>query len=145
MSSEYDTLYSFLENLIVQHNTNEETPLQISAVVPDHIEKRKRGRPHGSKTKPKQRCQACFTGFHVERFEKHLTKSKACKKFYDMEIRPPILERPIHELIIDALDNATSVNHKCRFCEVEVVNMKEHMIDSQICNRLAYSVFKTLL
>jgi len=182
MSSEYDTLYSFLEKLIIQNkqsNQNQNqivTPISISAVfpsppntpipsvstaplimsplipstlipstlIPSTPVKRGRGRPAGSKTKPRQKCQACFRSFPFDIFEKHHKRSKICKKFYELEKRPPVLEKPIHQLIIDALEKATSTEDRCRFCEEKIEDMKKHMTESQLCNRLAYATFKTI-
>jgi len=180
MSSEYDTLYSFLEKLIIQNKQSNQnqivTPISISAVfpsppnapipsvstaplivsplipstlipstlIPSTPVKRGRGRPAGSKTKPRQKCQACFRSFPFDIFEKHHKRSKICKKFYELEKRPPVLEKPIHQLIIDALEKATSTEDRCRFCEEKIEDMKKHMTESQLCNRLAYATFKTI-
>ena len=171
MSSEYDTLYSFLEKLIIQNKQSNQnqiiTPISISAVfpsppidivptplipstlipstlIPSTPVKRGRGRPTGSKTKPRQKCQACFRSFPFDIFDKHLKRSKICKKFYELEKRPPVLEKPIHQLIIDALEKATSTEDRCRFCEEKIEDMKKHMTESQLCNRLAYATFKTI-
>jgi len=148
--SEYDTLYSFLETLIKKKPDSDVQneivqPLHISAIVPDTILHRKRGRPPGSKNKKKQTCQACFQQIPTKQFMRHCTASPACKTFYAMEIRPPILEKPIHQLIIEALETATSVGDRCRFCNIPIDDMKQHMIQSQVCNRLAYAAFKVAI
>ena len=52
MSSEYDTLYSLLENLIVTHQPETSAePMSLSIVLPEEpiVKKRKPGRPPGSK------------------------------------------------------------------------------------------------
>jgi hypothetical protein len=153
MSSEYDTLYSLLENLI-RNPTNEIVqPITISAIIPDikdkepsdilkPIVKRKPGRPPGSKNKVKTRCQACFKTFYMNKFDKHVKRTIVCRKFYELTDKPPIIKKPIHELIIDTLDTVTCIENRCRFCEIVIQDMKEHMAISYVCNRLAYAEFK---
>ena len=163
MSSEYDTLYSFLEGLLknnpiqpeaIQNETIQNEiiqPLTISAIIPEeiilpnHVPGRKPGRPPGSKNKTKLRCMACFKTFHNDRLDKHIKKSKVCTLFYQLPTRPPALQQPIHQLIIDALDKATAIGDRCRFCEITITDMKQHMTDSMVCNRLAYAEFKNTI
>jgi hypothetical protein len=142
MSSEYDTLYSFLEKLIVNKTTTEE-PSVLSAIIPDHIEAtpKKRGRPPGSKTK-KMRCAACMDKFQIDELIVHQESSVACKKFLAMKEKPPIVAYPIHQLIINALEEVTTDHDRCRFCESVIADMKVHMTESQACNRMAYIEFK---
>ena len=145
MSSEYDTLYSFLENLIVNKSTTEE-PIVLSAIIPDHAETivKKRGRPHGSKTK-KMRCTACMEKFHIDTLIIHQQTSVACKKFLALDKKPPIVAYPIHQLIINALEEVTTDHDRCCFCESVIVDMKAHMTESQVCNRMAYVEFKKII
>ena len=141
--SEYDKLYSFLEELIAKNktdNTVDRLELVDSVDSVDIIAK-KRGRPAGSKTKVKQECEACLQKFHTDRFEKHI-KNKACAMFYSLAEKPPVLQKPIHEIIIETLDKATFNKKKCRFCHSQIANMKLHLTESQVCNRLAYAEFK---
>jgi hypothetical protein len=142
MSSEYDTLYSFLEKLIVQ-KTNTEEPIVLSAIIPDNIETiaKKRGRPPGSKTK-KMRCNACMEKFQIDELILHQETSVVCKKFMEMKEKPPIVAYPIHQLIINALEEVTTDHDRCRFCESVIADMKVHMTESQACNRMAYVEFK---
>ena len=141
MSSEYDTLYSLLEDLIKKNKTTD-APITISAIIPEiEAMPKKRGRPHGSKTK-KTRCLACMEKFHIDTLGLHQDTSIACKKFNALEEKPPIVAYPIHQLIITALDNATTVGTTCRFCETVIIDIKQHMTESQVCNRMAYAEFK---
>ena len=157
MSSEYDKLYSFLEELIAKNKTDNSNNLEVldstefldstyalesaDALEPLHNEPKKRGRPAGSKTRIKQECEACLQKFHTERFEKHI-KNKACALFYTLDEKPPVLQKPVHEIIIDALDKATFNKKKCRFCNSQIANMKLHLTESPVCNRLVYIEFK---
>ena len=157
MSSEYDKLYSFLEELIAKNKTDNSNNSEVldsteflesadalesaNALEPLHNEPKKRGRPAGSKTRIKQECEACLQKFHTERFEKHI-KNKACALFYTLDEKPPVLQKPVHEIIIDALDKATFNKKKCRFCNSQIANMKLHLTESPVCNRLAYIEFK---
>jgi hypothetical protein len=145
MSSEYDKLYSFLEELIAKNKTDNPVeplnPVESTESVDFLDISKKRGRPAGSKTKIKQECEACLQKFHTDRFEKHI-KNKACALFYTLDEKPPILQKPIHELIIEALDKATFNKKKCRFCNSQIANMKLHLTESHVCNRLAYLEFK---
>ena len=150
MSSEYDTLYSLLENLIVTHQPETSAePMSLSIVLPEEpiVKKRKPGRPPGSKNIEKLRCAACLKKFLPKKrkqYENHCATSAACIAFSALEEKPPILKKPIHELIIDALEHATSDGSRCRFCENEIADMKDHMVTSQACNRMAYYEFKKL-
>jgi len=139
MSSEYNKLYSFLEDLI-KNKTDNET---LVAVIPDEIEHapKKRGRPPGSKTKM-IRCQGCMEKYHIDSIDDHYDTSIACKKFTDMKEKPPIVAYPLHQLIITALEQSTIVDHACRFCEIQIEDIKLHLTQSQVCNRLAYATFK---
>jgi hypothetical protein len=150
MASEYDKLYSLLQNLIVaQHPETEKDPVSLSIVLSEEtIKKKGRGRPPGSKNIEKLECTACLEKFHpkkIKKYEKHCASSVACKKFLALAEKPPILKAPIHQLIINTLEKATSDGTKCRFCEKTITDMKEHMTISQVCNRMAYQEFKKLL
>ena len=62
MSSEYDKLYSLLENLIITHHPETSTePVSLSLVLPEEpaTNKRKPGRPPGSRNIEKLHCAAC--------------------------------------------------------------------------------------
>jgi len=149
MSSEYDKLYSLLENLIItQHPETENTPVSLSIILPEDVpvtKKKGPGRLPGSKNIKKLQCPACLEKFHPKQmkyYETHRETSVACKKFIALAEQPPILKAPIHQLIIDTLEKATSTGIACRFCEQTINDMKEHMITSQACNRMAYQEFK---
>ena len=156
MASEYDKLYSLLQNLIIaQHPETNTEPVSLSIVltedqldVTNHVTKKKGpGRPPGSRNIQKLQCAACLQKFHpkkMKKYEKHCTTSTACKKFAMLEEQPPILKAPIHQLIIDALEKATTNESKCRFCEKDIKDMKDHMVTSQVCNRMSYQEFKKL-
>lgn len=151
MSSEYDKLYSLLENLIItNHPETEAEPVSLSLEISEEnpITKRKGpGRPPGSRNIEKLQCTACLQKFHPKKskqYEIHCTTSIPCRKFIALEEKPPILKAPIHQLIIDTLEKATSTGIACRFCEQTINDMKEHMIQSQVCNRMAYQEFKKL-
>ena len=141
MSSEYDTLYSLLEDLIKKNKTTD-APITISAIIPEiEAMPKKRGRPHGSKTK-KVRCLACMEKFHIDTIGLHQNTSIACKKFNALEDKPPIVAYPIHQLIINTLEEVTINEDRCCFCESVIIDMKQHMTESQVCNRMAYAEFK---
>lgn len=150
MISEYDKLYSLLENLIITHHPETSIePVSLSLVLPEEpaTNKRKPGRPPGSRNIEKLQCAACLKKFlpkKIKQYETHCATSAACIAFSALEEKPPILKKPIHELIIDALENATSDGTKCRFCKNEITDMKDHMVTSQACNRMAYHEFKKL-
>ena len=150
MSSEYDKLYSLLENLIItNHPETEAEPVSLSLEISEETtqKKRGRGRPPGSRNIEKLQCAACLQKFHPKKLKKynaHCTTSIACNKFSALEEKPPILKAPIHQLIIDALEKATSDGSNCRFCEKNITDMKDHMLKSQVCNRMAYQEFKKL-
>ena len=150
MSSEYDKLYSLLENLIIIHHPETKAePVSLSVVLPEDpaANKRKPGRPPGSRNIEKLQCAACLQKFHpkkLKQYEIHCTTSVPCRKFIALEEKPPILKAPIHQLIIDTLEKATSTGIACRFCEQTINDMKEHMLQSQVCNRMAYQEFKKL-
>lgn len=141
MTAEYQKLYSFLDDLI-----KNKTDTDIVATIPDEIEVKlkKRGRPPGSKNKHTTQCQACLKVFRSAKFKKHEEKSVACKKFNQLQHKPALI-RPIHQLIISALDKATHTNHICNFCEEAITNPKQHFTYSIACNRMAYDAFKSIL
>ena len=72
----------------------------------------------------------------------HQESSVACKKFLAIKEKPPIVAYPIHQLIINALEEVTTDHDRCRFCESVIADMKVHMTESQACNRMAYVEFK---
>jgi hypothetical protein len=150
MSSEYDKLYSLLENLIITHQPETQLePVSFSVEVTDTSPTKKKGpgRPPGSKNIEKLQCIACLQKFHpkyMKQYETHCITSVACKKFIALAEQPPILKAPIHQLIIDTLEKATSTGIACRFCEQTINDMKEHMTTSHVCNRMAYQEFKKL-
>ena len=41
------------------------------------------------------------------------------------------------------MDQATCVGSQCAFCEIEITDMKKHMTESYVCNRMAYVAFNT--
>ena len=150
MSSEYDKLYSLLTNLIITNHPETATePVSLSLEITEGTteKKRGRGRPPGSRNIEKLQCAACLQKFHPKKskqYETHCTTSVPCRKFNALEEKPPILKAPIHQLIIDTLEKATSTGIACRFCEQTINDMKEHMLQSQVCNRMAYQEFKKL-
>jgi hypothetical protein len=150
MSSEYDKLYSLLENALHStKNTVITEPISVSIELSEGpVKKRGRGRPPGSKNIEKLQCLGCLQKFHLtqkKKYEKHCASSIACKKFAVLPEKPPILKKPIYQLIIDTLEQATSYGSMCIFCEKTITDMKEHMTISQVCNRMAYQEFKKLL
>ena len=142
MAKEYDTLYSFLQELIEKNKTS----TTLSAIIPDTItiKQKTRGRPPGSKNKEKIQCQACLQKFYSDKFKHHEETSVACRKFNQLEEKPVTIN-PIHEHIISILDRATHTNKNCNFCEELITDPKQHFTDSVVCNRMAYSVFKKLV
>jgi len=147
MSAEYDTLYILLQNAIQKNKSVSDTLSNIIIDIPNDAEsvKRGRGRPPGSKNKEKVECQACLKKFQTDKIDEHYDMSIACKKFNTLPEKPPALDIPIHQLIINAMDQATCVGAHCAFCEIEITDMKKHMTESYVCNRMAYSAFKVLI
>jgi hypothetical protein len=147
MSAEYDTLYTLLQNAIQKNKSVSDTLSNIIIDIPNDAEsvKRGRGRPPGSRNKEKVECQACLKKFQTDKIEEHYDTSIACKKFNALPEKPPALEIPIHQLIINAMDQATCIGVRCAFCEMEITDMKKHMTESYVCNRMAYSAFKVLI
>jgi len=147
MSAEYDTLYTLLQNAIQKNKSVSDTLSNIIIDIPNDTEsvKRGRGRPPGSKNKEKVECQACLKKFQTDKIEEHYDTSIACKKFNALPEKPPALEIPIHQLIINAMDQATCIGSHCAFCEIEITDMKKHMTESYVCNRMAYTAFKVLI
>jgi hypothetical protein len=147
MSAEYDTLYTLLQNAIQKNKSVSDTLSNIIIDIPNDTEsvKRGRGRPPGSRNKEKVECQACLKKFQTDKIEEHYDTSIACKKFNALPEKPPALEIPIHQLIINAMDQATCIGVRCAFCEIEITDMKKHMTESYVCNRMAYSAFKVLI
>ena len=142
--SDYDTLYILLQNAI-KNKSDSDKPTNITIDVPNDVEsaKRGRGRPPGSKNKEKVECQACLKKFQTDKIDEHYNTSIACKKFNMLTEKPPTLDIPIHQLIINAMDQATCVGTQCAFCEIEITDMKKHMTESYVCNRMAYVAFNT--
>ena len=147
MSAEYDTLYILLQNAIQKNKSVSDTLSNIIIDIPNDTEsvKRGRGRPPGSRNKEKVECQACLKKFQTDKIDEHYDMSIACKKFNTLPEKPPALDIPIHQLIINAMDQATCVGAHCAFCEIEITDMKKHMTESYVCNRMAYSAFKVLI
>lgn len=144
--SEYDTLYILLQNAI-KNKSDSDKPTNITIDVPNDIEsvKRRRGRPAGTKNKEKKECQACLKKFQIDKIDEHYDMSIACKKFNTLPEKPPALDIPIHQLIINTMDQVTCVGLHCAFCEIEITDMKKHMTESYVCNRMAYTAFKALI
>jgi len=147
MSAEYDTLYILLQNAIQRNKSVSDTLSNIIIDIPNDTEsvKRGRGRPAGSRNKEKVECQACLKKFQTDKIDEHYNTSIACKKFNTLPEKPPALDIPIHQLIINTMDQATCVGSRCAFCEIEITDMKKHMTESYVCNRMAYVAFKTLI
>ena len=150
MSTEYNTLYTLLQDAIQKNKIDSnktDKPATITLIIPNDLEPLKRGagRPPGSKNKEKIDCQACLKKFQKDKIDEHYNISIACKKFNTLIDKPPILQLPIHQLIINTMDKVTYIDSRCAFCEIEITDIKQHMIDSDVCNRMAYVAFKTLI